>query len=82
MNAEQLLKQVEEAIKNRPVSTAKRFWVVYVDGEFRCVPVEAPTGKDTILATYSLDELDKGLTTKQWGTLLTKLAKIKPTETT
>lgn len=77
MNAELLLTKVGEAINNRPVSMAKRWWLVHKDGEFRCVPVEAPTGQDTVLDTFTTDQLVNGLTTKQWGRLLTKLAKFK-----
>jgi len=82
MNTEQLLNMVEVAINNRPASPAKRWWLCFIDGEFRCVPVEAPAGKDTVLETFTLDQLEKGLSTKQWGRLLTKLAKIKTEETT
>jgi len=77
MNAEQLLNMVEVAIQDRPASPAKRWWLCFVDGKFRCIPVEAPTGKDTVLETFTLDQLEKGLSTKQWGRLLTKLAKIR-----
>ena len=81
MNPEQLLKKVEEAIKSRAPSTAKRYAVCHNKGVFTCVPVAPPAEAGIALGTYTIKELTDGLTTKQWGTLLTKLGKIKPKET-
>lgn len=82
MNAEQLLNQVEKAIKERAPSTARRYAVCWDGEDFHCLPMAPDPKSGTVLGTYTHKELTEGLTTKQWGTLLTKLAKAKPEETT
>lgn len=82
MNAEQLLTKVAEAVKARRPSVSKRFWICYNNGKFTCVPVAPPAENGIVLGTYTTDELQKGLTTRQWSKLLGLIAKIQPEETT
>lgn len=81
MNAEQLLNQIEDAIKTRPVPHAKRFWLVFKEGRFLCLPQTPSTGTDSIIAELTRGDCEKGLSTKQWARLLTKLANIEKEKT-
>lgn len=80
MNPEQLLTQVAEAIKNRPVSAAKKYWLCYIGGDFACIPVEPVAQDSTVLGTYAVKELDEGLSARQWAKLLTAIAKAQNRE--
>lgn len=77
MNPEQLLKQVEEAIKNRPASTAKRYWLYAHEGKILCLPVEPIPAGGQLLATLSHADIEEGFTERGWGQLLLKVAKAK-----
>lgn len=78
MNPEQLLNQVANAIKNRPVSGANKYWICYIGGDFACIPVEPCTQDSHVVGTYTVKELTEGLSTRQWAKLLTKIAQIQP----
>lgn len=82
MNAEQLLNKIEEAIKNRPVSPAKKYWLIYRQGKIMCLPVAPPGPDAVILETLHSIDLEEGLTLKGWSKISSRLAKIEKEKTT
>lgn len=82
MNAEQLLNQVEEAIKNRPTSVAKKYWLIYRQGKIMCLPVAPPGPDAVILETLHSKDLEEGLTLEGWSKIASKLSKIEKEKTT
>lgn len=76
MNPAQMLSKIEDAIKNRPASAAKKFALYEEGGQIKCEPVIANPPETTLIGTYTPDELTKGFTNSQWSKIMNKLAGI------
>lgn len=83
MNPETLLNLAVVAIESRPVACGKRYHIAVVEGVIVCVSTAQPISPSQICGTFSDNELQKGLTSRQWTTLGKTLAlrfflKVKP----
>lgn len=74
LNPEKLLNQAVKAIDKRETTISGRYHICCRNGKILCLKSSAFITRNEILGTYSDDELSKGLTTKQWDRLCSKLA--------
>lgn len=69
MNPETLLNQAAEAIEKRPITCGRHYHIAIVDEKIVCVSSAQPIPQNRIIATFNGEEIEKGLTTKQWDEL-------------
>lgn len=70
MNPEQLLTEVENAVKNRPDSPYKRYWLYRSGDKIVCEPIRPREKADVVLGQFGQTELEKGFTLRQWSQIL------------
>lgn len=74
MNPEQLLNQCVQAMANHPPSPTGFWYITVKDNAITLVPVLGKTPPDLTFATITYEQLQRGLTCKEWNQLKTKLA--------
>lgn len=74
MNPEQILCVVEEAIKERPRTPAKKYHICMHEGKIKCMNCDHSMTKHPVFVVCNEMDLDKGFNAHEWGNLLHKIA--------
>ena len=74
MNAEKSLLEVEGVIKLRKPNYIPKWSVCWLEGRIQCVPEKSILNDGNVFGTFTDDDLNNGLTLKQWELLKKAIA--------
>ncbi|MBA7668458.1 hypothetical protein ES703_76570 [subsurface metagenome] len=69
MNPEQIIEDIETAIKHRCVSNSATWYIIFYHDRICCVPPSAQVPPEIILGQFTEGQASNGFTTTDWNGL-------------
>ncbi|GAH90283.1 unnamed protein product [marine sediment metagenome] len=67
MNPEQIIEDIEAAIKHRTITNTNRWYIIFYHNRICCVPTNASIPPEIILGQFTEAQAKNGFTTTDWN---------------
>lgn len=73
MKRSEILGQVDDALKHRPLNTGTHWYLCWQDGRLQCLPTSHQPRPEIIFGQFKTYELHHGLLSQTWSELEAKI---------